>query len=109
MPWLAKRMMINDIKPPSNIMLYGKKPWDVEVFDLPEVWGSGSMSESFTAFEIVSTALGLGSSKDDISGYEVRSVYYDEPNGIERIKTYCEKDVDVTMDLAEKLIEFIKD
>ena len=106
-PWLHKRMIINNIKPPGNIQLYGKKPWDVEVFDLPEVWGNGAMGESYTAFEVVSSALGLGSSKTDISGYEVRDVYYNEQNGLERIKTYCEKDVEVTMNLAEELINYL--
>jgi len=100
-------MMINGIKPPSNTALYGKKPWDVEVYDLPEVWGAGSNGESFTPFELASTALGLGSSKSDISGAEVKTVYYNENKGIERIKTYCEADVIHTMTLAERMIELL--
>lgn len=105
MPWLSKRMMINGIKPPSNICVYDKKPWEVDVFDLPEVWGQGNMQESYTPFELTCTALGIKSSKDDLSGKEVKEAYY---NGeLERIKTYCEKDVQKSMELASKLIELL--
>lgn len=105
MPWLAKRMMAHGIKPHNSISLYGKKPWDIKVFDLPEVWGQGCMGESYTPFELACVALGIESSKDDISGSKVKEVYY---NGeIERIKDYCEKDVTKTMELATKLIELM--
>ena len=36
--------------------------------------------------------LGIPSPKDDIDGSEVASVFYEEKN-LERIITYCEKDV----------------
>ncbi|NJO92813.1 MAG: hypothetical protein HC831_30485 [Chloroflexia bacterium] len=105
MPWIAKRMMANGISPHSSISVYGKKPWEVDVFDLPEVWGQGTMGESYTPFELCCIALGIESSKDDISGSEVKEAYY---NGeIERIKDYCEKDVDKTMEVAVKLIELM--
>jgi predicted PolB exonuclease-like 3'-5' exonuclease len=105
MPWLSKRMMANDVKPPRSICTYGKKPWEVEVFDLPEVWGQGNMAESFTPFELTCAALGLGNSKGDLDGSKVKEAYW---NGeIERIKTYCEKDVEVSMHLASKLIDLL--
>jgi len=105
MPWLAKRMMANDIKPPSNLAMYGKKPWEVDVFDLPEVWGQGNMQESYTPFEVACVALGIESSKDDLSGPKVKEAYW---NGeLDRIKTYCEKDVKVSMELATKLINLL--
>jgi predicted PolB exonuclease-like 3'-5' exonuclease len=36
--------------------------------------------------------LGIPSPKDDIDGSQVRDIYYEE-NDLERIVTYCEKDV----------------
>lgn len=105
MPWLAKRMMANGISPHYSISVYGKKPWEVSVFDLPEVWSQGCPGEAYTPFEMACTALGIESSKDDISGREVMETYY---NGeLERIKVYCEKDVQKTMELATKLIELM--
>jgi len=105
MPWLSKRMMANGVVPPRSICTYGKKPWEIDVFDLPEVWGQGNMAESFTPFELTCAALGMGSSKDDLDGSKVKEAYW---NGeIERIKTYCEKDVSVAKDLAVRLIELL--
>lgn len=105
MPWLSKRMMANAVIPPSSLCMYGKKPWDVEVFDLPEVWGQGNMQESFTPFELSCAALGIESSKGDLDGSKVAEAYF---NGeIERIKDYCELDVEKTMTLATRLIELM--
>jgi predicted PolB exonuclease-like 3'-5' exonuclease len=47
----------------------------------------------------------MGSSKGDLDGSKVKEAYW---NGeIERIKTYCEKDVEVAKDLAVRLIELL--
>lgn len=105
MPWLAKRMMANGIKPPSNLSVYGKKPWDIEVFDLPEVWGQGNMQESYTPFEVACVAMGMESSKDDLSGDKVKEAYY--KGEMDRIVKYCEKDVQKTMELATKYIALL--
>lgn len=105
MPWLAKRMMINGIKPPKNLSVYGKKPWEIDVFDLPEVWGQGNMQESYTPFELACTAMGIQSSKDDLSGSQVKEAYY--KGEIDRIKDYCEKDVLKSQELASTLINLL--
>ena len=105
MPWLGKRMMANGVVPPKCISVYGQKPWEVNVFDLPEVWSQGCQGESYTPFEMACTALGIPSSKDDISGREVKDAYY--RGEMERIKAYCEKDVQKTMELATRLIELM--
>ena len=105
MPWLAKRMMANKIKPPSNLSVYGKKPWEVDVFDLPEVWGQGNMNESYTPFEVACVAMGIPSSKDDLSGPEVKDAYW--RGELDRIKDYCEKDVLKSQELAVALIDLL--
>lgn len=105
MPWLAKRLMANGLRPAPNLSVYGKKPWEVEVFDLPEVWGQGNMQESYTPFELACAAVGIESSKDDLSGDKVAETFWG--GGIERIKEYCEKDVKKTMELASKLIDLL--
>ena len=105
MPWLCKRMMANGIKPPKSLFHYGKKPWDINVFDLPEVWGQGNMQESFTPFELACAAIGFEGSKGELDGSKVAEAYW---NGeLTKIKEYCEKDVQKTMELATKLLELI--
>jgi 3'-5' exonuclease len=105
MPWLAKRMMVNGLQPPPNLSVYGKKPWEVEVFDIQEAWGQGNMQESYTPLEISCVAMGIPSPKDDLSGSKVKEAYW---NGeILRIKEYCEKDVNQSKELALKVIELL--
>lgn len=105
MPFISKRMMTNSIPPPKNISFYGMKPWEISVFDLPEVWGQGNMQESFTSFEMACAALDIESSKGDLNGALVADAYF--KGELERIKNYCEEDVKKTMELAEKLIELL--
>jgi 3'-5' exonuclease len=105
MPWLSKRMMANNIAPPKNLTMYGKKPWEVEVFDLPEVWGQGNIQESYTPFELACAAVGIESSKVELKGSEVADAFY--KGEIEKIKTYCELDVLKTQELASKLIDLL--
>jgi hypothetical protein len=46
--------------------------------------------------------LGIPTPKDDIDGSQVATVYYEEKN-IERIVTYCEKDVVTVAQILLKL------
>lgn len=67
----------------------GKKPWELKMCDLMEALkgtGYNTLSVREACF-----ILGIESPKDDISGAEVSEVYYSE--GIDRIATYCNKDV----------------
>ncbi len=105
MPWVAKRMMINGLTPSKLLNVYGKKPWDVEVYDLLEVWGQGCNQESYTSFDWIAVALGIETPKGDIKGSDVKNVYYQEKNGLERIKKYCENDVEVSYKIAKRLIK----
>jgi predicted PolB exonuclease-like 3'-5' exonuclease len=103
MPWLSKRMMSNNIVPPSNLNVYGKKPWDIEIYDIMQVWGQGNLQESYTPMELIAASLNIVSSKNDLSGSKVSEAYF---NGeLDRIKTYCEEDVKCTINIAEKLIQ----
>ena len=105
MPWLSKRLMANGLIPPKNLNVYGKKPWEVEIFDIMQVWGQGNSQESYTPMELIAASLNIESSKNDLSGSKVAEAYF---NGeLERIKKYCEEDVSCTMKIAEKIIELL--
>ncbi|HBK84051.1 MAG TPA: 3'-5' exonuclease [Flavobacterium sp.] len=90
-PFIARRMIINGVALPSKINLFGKKPWEVNHLDTLELWKFGDYKH-FTSLKLLTKILGIPSPKDDIDGSEVAKVYYVE-NNIDRIVTYCEKDV----------------
>ena len=84
-------MIINGILLPNKLNLFGKKPWEVPHLDTLELWKFGDYKH-FTSLKLLTKVLGIPSPKDDIDGSEVARVFYIE-NDIDRIVTYCEKDV----------------
>ena len=89
-PYIARRMIINNIELPYKINLFGKKPWEVPHLDTLELWKFGDY-KTYTSLKLLTNVLGIPSPKDDIDGSEVYKVYYEEKN-IDRIIIYCEKD-----------------
>lgn len=93
-PFIARRMIINGIALPPKLNLFGKKPWEVPHLDTMELWKFGDY-KSFTSLKLLTKILGIPSPKGDIDGSQVGHVYYVEKD-IDRIVTYCEKDVVAT-------------
>ncbi len=90
-PFIARRMIINGLIIPPKLNLFGKKPWEIPHLDTLELWKFGDYKH-FTSLKLLTKILHIPTSKDDIDGSQVGYVYYQEKN-IDRIVTYCEKDV----------------
>jgi predicted PolB exonuclease-like 3'-5' exonuclease len=90
-PFIARRIIINGMVLPNKLNLFGKKPWEVPHLDTLELWKFGDYKH-FTSLKLLTKVLGVPSPKDDIDGSEVARVFYEEKD-IDRIITYCEKDV----------------
>jgi uncharacterized protein YprB with RNaseH-like and TPR domain len=90
-PFLARRMVVNNIPLPQVLNTPGKKPWEVNHLDTLELWKFGDY-KSYTSLLLLATILGIPTPKDDIDGSMVWDVYWNEKN-LPRIVTYCQKDV----------------
>lgn len=90
-PFIARRMIINQIAIPNKLNLFGKKPWEVPHLDTMEMWKFGDY-KTFTSLKLLTNVLGIPSPKDDIEGSEVAHTFYVDKD-IDRIIRYCEKDV----------------
>lgn len=90
-PYCCRRMIINGIPIPSILNTAGKKPWEVTHIDTMELWKFGDF-KSYTSLNLLAHTLGIPTPKDDIDGSMVGDVYWKEKN-LERIATYCQKDV----------------
>ena len=90
-PYIARRMLINNIKIPKILDLAGKKPWEVQHLDTLELWKFGDYKH-YTSLELLTEIFNIPTPKDDIDGSQVSKVYY-EDSDIQRIIKYCEKDV----------------
>lgn len=100
-PYIARRMLINGLKLPKVLNIAGKKPWEINFLDTLDLWKFGDYKH-YTSLKLLTTILGIPTSKDDIDGSEVASVYYKEKN-LERIVAYCQKDVLATAQLFLKM------
>ena len=89
-PYIARRMIINNIELPYKLNLFGKKPWEVPHLDTLELWKFGDY-KNYTSLKLLTNVLGIPSPKDDIEGSDVYRVFYEE-NNIDKIIAYCEKD-----------------
>jgi len=90
-PFIARRMIINQVPIPYKLNLFGKKPWEIPHLDTLELWKFGDYKH-YTSLKLLTKILGIPTPKDDIDGSQVAHVFYIEKD-IDRIITYCEKDV----------------
>ena len=90
-PFIARRMLIHQITLPNTLQLFNKKPWEVPHLDTLHLWRFGDFKH-YTSLKLMAYVLGIPSPKDDIDGSQVATVYYEEQN-LQRIISYCEKDV----------------
>jgi 3'-5' exonuclease len=82
--------------------LAGKKPWEIAHLDTMELWKFGDYKH-YTSLELLTYIFNIPTPKDDIDGSQVARVFYEEGD-IDRIITYCEKDVIATIQLVHRYI-----
>ena len=85
-PFIARRMIINQVSIPNKLNLFGKKPWEITHLDTLELWKFGDYKH-FTSLKLLTKILGIPSPKGDIDGSQVGHVFYVEKD-IDRIVTY---------------------
>jgi len=103
-PYIARRMIINELLIPDLLNNAGKKPWEVKLLDTMELWKFGDY-KNYTSLDLLSSVLGFPSPKDDIDGSMVADIYWIE-HDLKRIVTYCEKDV---LAVARILLRFMNE
>ncbi|MBK9736810.1 MAG: ribonuclease H-like domain-containing protein [Saprospiraceae bacterium] len=91
-PFLCRRMVINQIRFPAILDLSGKKPWQTShLLDTMDMWRFGDY-KNYTSLNLLAGTLGISSPKDDIDGSMVGPIFWKDGD-IDRIVNYCQKDV----------------
>lgn len=102
-PALAKRMIINGLKPPSLLPGHDVKPWEIKAVDTKDIWQYGGYGQ-FASLELMCVCLGVESSKTlEVTGNKVHEAYWKKKD-IEGIVKYCEKDVTQLIEVIKKFI-----
>jgi uncharacterized protein YprB with RNaseH-like and TPR domain len=96
-PFLSRRILINGLKLPKMLDIAGKKPWEIIHLDTMDLWKFGDYKH-YTSLELLTYVFDIPTPKDDIDGSQVASVFYEDKD-LDRIITYCEKDVIATIQL----------
>lgn len=98
-PFLAKRYVINGLKPPKLFPNYNTKPWELKVVDTRDVWNFGG--KSIGSLDLICSVLKVDSPKNgEVKGDSVTTNFWD--GKYEEIKTYCQKDVKALVDIISK-------
>jgi predicted PolB exonuclease-like 3'-5' exonuclease len=101
-PMLAKRMIINGIRPSKILPSYDTKPWEIKAIDTKEIWQYGAYT-SIGSLDLMCSCLEIPTPKDgEVTGDKVHSAYWEEQK-IKEIVEYCEKDVEVLIQAIMKL------
>ncbi len=101
-PFLCRRMIINEMAIPSCMQFQGKKPWEINHLDTMELWRFGDF-KNFTSLSLLAAVLGIPSPKSDLDGSMVASVYYQDGD-LHRIGSYCLQDVYTSAKVYLKLV-----
>jgi 3'-5' exonuclease len=103
-PMLAKRMIVNGLMPPTMLPTYDTKPWDIKAIDTKEIWQYGAYT-SIGSLDLLCSSLGIQTPKDgEVVGEKVHNEYWEKQN-LKGISEYCEKDVNVLIEIIKKLKE----
>lgn len=101
-PYICRRLLVNQLPFPRMLDIAGKKPWETKhLIDTLELWKFGDI-KNYTSLRLLAAIFGFPSPKDDMDGSDVASVYW-EDRDLDRIASYCEKDVLATVQLYLKM------
>jgi len=90
-PFLCRRLLINQLEFPDLLDISGKRPWEMFDVDTLQLWKFGDYKH-YTSLKLLSEVLGIPTSKSDIEGKDVCRVYRQD-KGLDQIIDYCQKDV----------------
>lgn len=99
-PFLCRRILINNLKIPYMLNVSGKKPWEIKHLDTMELWKFGDY-KNYTSLDLLTYIFKIPTPKDDMDGSQVAKVFYQDKD-LDRIIQYCEKDVVATIQLFRK-------
>lgn len=96
-PYICRRIIINQLPLPEYLWLHERKPWEVKMFDTLSWWKFGD-NKNYTSLHLLANVLQIPTSKTDIDGSKVQDVYYKEKN-LPRIVNYCQQDIVVVANI----------
>lgn len=110
-PFICRRLLIKGLQVPPFLDFQNMKPWETNMVDTFQYWRFGDYKH-FTSLKLLAATLNIPSPKDDIDGSMVGTVYWEPStedkkiNNLQRIVTYCQKDVLTTANIILRFKNF---
>jgi len=103
-PFLCRRMIIQNIKIPRILDLKNKKPWEVkQLIDTLHLWRFGDYKH-YTSLDLLAAVLELPSPKEEVDGSQIHDLYWNKKD-FSSIFNYCERDVFTTAKVYLRLMQ----
>lgn len=91
-PFICRRMLVNQIKIPRLISISGFKPWQTpQLIDTMELWKFGDY-KNYISLDLMCSIFNIESPKCKMSGDKIHDAYWVD-NDMNSIIAYCENDV----------------
>jgi len=100
LPYIIKRSIVHGVPVPKAFHLHRQKPWENCLLDTQEVWKFGGWNSA--KLGLIAEILGVPSPKQELEGSMVSQVYWEGGN-LERIREYCEMDIEATANIMLKI------
>jgi hypothetical protein len=100
-PYLCRRLLVNNIPVPSYLDFQNMKPWETNLVDTLQLWKFGDY-KNYTSLNLLAACMNVPSPKDDIDGSMVGEVFWKQDD-LPRIAAYCQKDV---ITVAQLILKF---
>lgn len=100
-PYIARRMLVNNIPLPYPLDISGKKPWETNFLDTMELWKFGD-HKHYISLELLTTILNISNPKDEIDGSMISDIYWKKKE-LDAVVAYCEKDI---LAIAQLILRF---
>lgn len=91
-PFLAKRMLLNNINLPVVLDLSDVKPWDMTfLHDTHEAWKMGQY-DAYAGLPLLAEIFGIERTQESISGREIKDIYWKDKD-LKKIEAYTTDDI----------------
>lgn len=101
LPYLVKRLILNNIKVPSKLNIASLKPWEVPVLDIQKIWDL--TSKNVSSLQLIHTAMFNNDTSENLNGDIVDLLYSEGDNKKNKILALGKAHVNALIDILIKL------
>jgi len=100
-PYIARRLLVQNMELPDELRVAGRKPWETHFLDTLELWKFGDYKH-YTSLELLAYTFGISELLEGMDGGKVHCAFYEEGD-LPKIATYCQHDTATCAQLYRKM------